>query len=150
MKNIFEQTVRAELMDQINMLQGNSPRQWGKMNVHQMVRHCTLWDEWVLGTNKPTYKLGWLGFIFGRIALKNMVKNDKPIGKNLPTSRDLIIKEKSGDIELQKKAWRDRIMEYENFSNPAFIHDFFGKMTKEQIGVLAYKHADHHLRQFNC
>ena len=41
------------------------------------------------------------------------------------------------------------IEEYEHYSNPDFIHDFFGKMTKEQIGLLAYKHTDHHLRQFN-
>jgi hypothetical protein len=150
MKNIFDKETRAEITDRINRLTSNSGAQWGKMNVHQMVKHCTLWDEWVLGVNKPVYKLGWLGYIFGRIALKNMVKNDKPIGKNLPTSRDLIIREKTGDIESQKKLWRERIFQYENFHNPGFIHDFFGRMTKEQIGILAYKHADHHLRQFAC
>src|SRR5687768_11731198 len=138
MKTIFDNDTRQELAERINSLTQNCTAQWGKMNVHQMVTHCTMWNEWVLGTNKPTYKLGWLGFIFGRIALKNMVKNDKPIGKNLPTSRDLIIKEKNGDIELQKKRWSKRILEYESFSNPGFIHDFFGKMTKEQIGILAY------------
>jgi hypothetical protein len=37
---------------------------------------------------------------------------------------------------------------YANYSNPGFVHDFFGKMTDEQIGIFAYKHADHHLRQF--
>jgi len=29
------------------------------------------------------------------------------------------------------------------------MHPFFGKMTKEQVGYLAYKHTDHHLWQFN-
>jgi len=48
----------------------------------------------------------------------------------------------------QKKTWIQLISAYEHFSNPGFIHDFFGTMTTEQIGIFAYKHADHHLRQF--
>jgi hypothetical protein len=58
------------------------------------------------------------------------------------------VKEKDGDVALQKKIWIEQITEYGDFSNPAFIHDFFGKMTNEQIGIFAYKHFDHHLRQF--
>ena len=34
--------------------------------------------------------------------------------------------------------------------DPDFIHPFAGKMNEEQNGWLPYKHADHHLRQFNC
>ena len=60
------------------------------------------------------------------------------------------MKELNGDIESEKKKWISLIEGYENYSNPGFIHDFFGKMTKEQIGILAYKHTDHHLRQFNA
>jgi len=43
------------------------------------------------------------------------------------------------------------INEYSAYSFPdySFVHPFFGKMTKEQIGYHAYKHIDHHLRQFN-
>jgi hypothetical protein len=39
--------------------------------------------------------------------------------------------------------------EYAHFPHPVVFHTFFGKITKEQAGQLAYKHADHHLRQFN-
>jgi len=50
---------------------------------------------------------------------------------------------------LKKTAlkWIGLLSESENYSNPKFVHDFFGKMTKEQIGILVYKHTDHHLRQ---
>ncbi len=88
-----------------------------------------------------------MGFIFGKIALKRMIKDDKPLDKNVPTTSDLKIKG-NGNIKIQKTEWTKLITEYANFSNPAFIHDFFGRMTKEQIGILAYKHTDHHLRQF--
>ena len=50
----------------------------------------------------------------------------------------------------QKKEWISRLETYSHFPDPNFIHPFFGPMTKEQVGVFAYKHADHHLRQFGA
>jgi hypothetical protein len=44
----------------------------------------------------------------------------------------------------------DLVDGYEHYSNPDFIHDFFGRMTREQVGQLAYKHTDHHLRPFGA
>jgi hypothetical protein len=149
MKTIFDKTTRDELINRINSLTEGNKALWGKMNVYQMAKHCSLWDEWVLGKNSPVYKQGFLGLLFGRMVLKNSVKDDRPIGKGAPTSRDLIIKE-NGDIEVQKNIWIGNVQAYGQFSNPGFIHDFFGKMSVEQIGIFAYKHADHHLRQFNA
>jgi hypothetical protein len=56
--------------------------------------------------------------------------------------------EKNGDMEVEKKKWLSLIEDYGHFSNPDFIHPFFGKMTTEQIRYFVYKHIDHHLRQF--
>ncbi|WP_276501338.1 DUF1569 domain-containing protein [Terrimonas pollutisoli] len=150
MKTIFDKETRAELISRINSLDENCKAQWGKMNVYQMAKHCTIWDDWVLGKTNVTYKQGFLGLIFGRMALKPMVKDDRPIKKNMPSGRAFIVKDNDGNIEHQKKIWTERIAAYEHFSNPRFIHDFFGKMTVDEIGIFAYKHADHHLRQFNA
>lgn len=147
MKTIFEPRIRATLINRINALNEQCQPQWGKMNVWQMTRHCTTWFEWIIGKNNPTYKQEFLGKLFGRIALKSNTKDDRPMQKNMPAGKQ-VVKEKSGDLEQQKAAWINLVAECEHYSNPAFIHDFFGKMTVEQIGVLAYKHADHHLRQF--
>ncbi|MEJ7683613.1 MAG: DUF1569 domain-containing protein [Segetibacter sp.] len=72
--------------------------------------------------------------------------------RNNPTIPELKIKETNGDFELGKGKWLSLINEYSHYSflDNSFVHPFFGKMTKEQIGYLAYKHTDHHLRQFNC
>ncbi len=78
-----------------------------------------------------------------------MIKNEKPLDRNGPISAHFKIKETTGNIQTEKNKWIALIEEYEFYSNPGFIHDFFGKMTKEQIGYLNYKHTDHHLRQFN-
>ena len=148
MKTIFEKSTRDELIGRILTLNENGKPLWGKMNIYQMTRHCTIWNEWVLGKNNPVYKQEFLGKIFGKLGLKSNTRDDKPIGKNMPAGKAFTIKEKEGDIEIQKTVWANLITDFEQFSNDRFIHDFFGKMTKEQIGIFAYKHNDHHLRQF--
>ena len=150
MKSIFDESNRDTLIKRIRTVNEHNSSQWGKMNVYQMLRHCTIWEEWIQGINKRTYKQELLGFIFGKLALKSMIKDEKPFKRNVPTSASFKVKELNGDIESEKKKWISLIEGYENYSNPGFIHDFFGKMTKEQIGILAYKHSDHHLRQFNA
>ena len=80
--------------------------------------------------------------------LKKVLKDDSPFSKNSPTSPILDTTSETGNLELQKREWINRIEQYVSFENKAFVHPFFGPMTKEQIGIFAYKHADHHLRQF--
>ncbi|MGS2760632.1 DUF1569 domain-containing protein [Sinomicrobium sp. M5D2P9] len=150
LKSVFQADVRRELISRINSLTPESKAQWGKMNVYQMTRHCTIWDEWIQGKNNVVYKQDLLGRIFGKMALKSNVKNDKPLKRGMPAGKGFIIKEKEGDVEKQKKIWAGLVSEYAHFNNPRFIHDFFGKMSEEQIGIFVYKHTDHHLRQFGC
>ena len=59
------------------------------------------------------------------------------------------IQEAEGDVLAEKKKWASLINDYEHYSSPEFEHWFFGKITREQLGYLVYKHTDHHLRQFN-
>lgn len=147
MKTMFNAAVRAELVSRVNALGENSKPLWGKMNIYQMTKHCSVWNEWILGKNNPVYKQEFLGKIFGKMALKSNTKDDRPLGKNMPAGK-MTVKEKAGDVNAQKAIWAGLIADYGNYSNENFVHDFFGKMTKEQIGIFAYKHANHHLRQF--
>lgn len=147
MKTVFDKTTQDELIYRIKSVNSNCTAQWGKMNVYQMLKHCTMWDEWITG-NSNTYKQHWLGRIIGGWALKGVLKDEKPLRKNSPTIPDFIVKEE-GDIEAEKVKWISLMEGYVNFSKNTIQHPFFGKMTKEQVGYLAYKHADHHLRQFN-
>ncbi|MEO6405502.1 MAG: DUF1569 domain-containing protein [Ferruginibacter sp.] len=144
MKSIFDKATRDELIERVNSLNENSTAQWGKMNVSQMMKHCTQWDEMALG--KKNYKQSFIGKLFGKMALKNML-NDEPIKQNLPTVPDFKIKEDINFAE-EKEKWISLIGEYESFSNDNFIHPFFGTMSKENTGKIVYKHVDHHLQQF--
>ena len=149
MKTVFDLATREELIQRISLLNQDSKPVWGKMNVYQMTKHNTIWNEWVLGKNNFVYKQEFLGKLFGKLALRSNTKDDKPIGKNLPAGKAFTVNENEGDFQSELLTWIEQINAYGNFSNDSFIHDFFGKMTNEQIGIFAYKHNDHHLRQFD-
>lgn len=146
MKSIFDTNVYTELETRINALNENYTAQWGKMNAYQMVKHCSLCEDMMQG--RIQIKRVFMGRLFGKLILNKIIKDEKPFGKNSPTGPILITLNQSGDIETQKQEWIAKIKDYENFSNHNFVHPFFGAMTKEQIGIFAYKHTDHHLRQF--
>lgn len=146
MKTVFDQATRDQLISRINMLSEVSTAQWGRMNIYQMVKHCRLWEEMILRGKK--YKQAFIGRLFGRMALKSVLKDESPLRRNTPTLPELRITG-NGAVSCEKSKWIALIGEYAHFSNTDFVHPFFGRMTKEQIGYLAYKHTDHHLRQFN-
>ncbi|MEO7961772.1 MAG: DinB family protein [Ginsengibacter sp.] len=148
MKTIYNQTDREELIKRIHCLSEDSQPVWGRMNIYQMLKHCTLCEEMYLGRKK--YKRAFIGRIFGRHGLKNLLKDEKPLTPNSPTSIDFKIKEINGDILAEKRKWISLINEYTEYPNKELVHWFFGKMTKEQVGYFVYKHTDHHLRQFGA
>ncbi|WPV00376.1 DUF1569 domain-containing protein [Mucilaginibacter sp. cycad4] len=147
MKTIFDKETRDGLISRINLLDENSKPQWGKMNVYQMLKHCTLSEEMYLGIK--TYKRTFIGRLFGKVALNGMLRDDSPLGKNAPTVPHCKVTEQNGDVAAQKKQWIELVEEYGKTSKTDFEHSFFGKMTRKQMGQLAYKHVDHHLRQFS-
>src|SRR5450432_893818 len=102
MKSILDKTTRDEIMARINSLDENSKPEWGKMNVSQMLRHCTKWDEMALGKEK--YKQSFLGRLFGKMALKDIMK-DEPMKKNMPTVPSFKVKQNNFDVAAEKKKW---------------------------------------------
>lgn len=147
MKSIFDPSTKQELINRINSLTPQSTAQWGKMNTYQMLQHCYLCDDMFLG--KIKIKRVLIGRLIGGMLLKKILKDDKAFGKNSPTAPILKITG-DGDIEQQKKEWISRLEAYANYKTECFVHPFFGPMTQEQLGLFAYKHADHHLRQFGA
>jgi hypothetical protein len=147
MKTVFDKATRVELIGRINSLNETCVPQWGKMNVSQMLRHCRLWEEMIAG--KVECKRVFLGRLIGKMALKAFLKDERLMQKNAPSSPELIVRESPGDMAAERTKWIALMEENAHYSSPFFMHPFFGQMTKEQLGYLAYKHTDHHLRQFN-
>ena len=119
MKSILDSETREEIINRINSLDPGCDHQWGKMTVGQMVKHCTLCEELYQG--KVKLKRVFLGRIFGKMALKKLLSDDRPIGKNSPTDPLLKVDENIDDLEVQKQKWIALIKEYETHNTHLYI-----------------------------
>lgn len=148
MKSIFNPQTIEELKQRIHQLDTTSAALWGEMNVYQMLKHCTENEKMLLG--EKTFKRLFIGRLFGPMALKSNIKDDSPLNRNSPTHPALKITY-NGDLEEEKSLWL-RLLDAYPTRKPSdyssFVHPFFGKMNSDQVSRFAYKHIDHHLRQF--
>ncbi|WP_339164907.1 DUF1569 domain-containing protein [Siminovitchia sp. FSL H7-0308] len=147
MKNIFNQLHSEEILNRIDKLSPDSQPQWGKMNVSQMLAHCSSFQDIAMGNSFPPR--GWLGIIVGRFA-KQIMYNDKTLPHNMSTIPTILITN-DRDFETEKEKLKQKITIFQN-NGPekctTHPHPFFGKLTSEQWGKGIYKHLDHHLKQF--
>ena len=147
MKNLFDAGVYNEITERINKLTPQSQRQWGKMNVAQMLAHCK--EAFKVPLSDKKMPRMFLGLLVGWM-IKAKLYNDSPWKRNLPTAPNFIIKDER-DFEKEKKELTSLINQFYN-GGPAnvgrFPHPMFGSFTSEQWGKSMYKHLDHHLQQF--
>lgn len=147
MKNIFNSIHSVEVLKRIDQLTPNAHPQWGKMNVAQMLAHCSAFQDIAMGNSFPPR--GWLGIIVGRFA-KPIMYNNKTLPRNMSTIPTILIADVR-DFEREKEQLKQKIILFQN-NGPekctTHPHPFFGKLTSEQWGIGVYKHLDHHLTQF--
>jgi len=147
MQNIFEASTARELTDRINRLSPDSQRQWGKMNVAQMMAHTCLPMEVALGEKEGKRTL--MGRLIGPL-VKKIVTDEKPFKQSLPTNPDfIIVDEKDFNTEKQRLiAVLGRFSKAGEKTMESRRHPFFGKLTGKEWSNAMVKHLDHHLRQF--
>lgn len=148
-KSILDRKLREEIIERVQKLKHDSEPAWGTMNAFQMVKHCRLFEAWIHGIGDWDYTISRSTPTQAAQALAAITADDTPLMKFAASSKILIVAEPDCDFEAERNLWIEHLERYESYNNPAFVHDFFGKMTTEQIGILAYKHTDHHLRQFH-
>ncbi|MEZ5002584.1 MAG: DUF1569 domain-containing protein [Chitinophagales bacterium] len=148
MKNIFDKSVSNELIERINHLNANTPPQWGKMNVAQMLAHCNVAYELVY-TNKHPNPNAFMRFVI-KLFGKSVVTNDAAYKKNITTAPVFLVA-KQQDFELEKQRLIDFINQTQSLGSEYFelkeSHSF-GKLTAKEWSNMFYKHLDHHLTQF--
>lgn len=150
MKNLYEPATAKEIKERIARMGPASQRQWGKMTAAQAMAHCAVGMEWAVGDrNEPRM---FLGRIVGPLVKSQLLKDEKPMGKNAPTTKSLVMKD---DCDLGKECQRlSALVERFAASGPQGCtkhpHTFFGQLTPEEWSRLMYKHLDHHLRQFGA
>jgi hypothetical protein len=118
------------------------------MNGAQMLAHCSVTFENYFGERKAKRVLA--GILFGRLAKKRALGSDKPFGRNLPTAKEYKMSEEC-DFQNEKTRLTNLVHRFSVLGaavDPSPVHPFFGKLTANEWATLAYKHLDHHLRQF--
>jgi len=147
MNSIFNHMHTAEIIKRIDKLSPISQPQWGKMNVAQMLAHCSSFQDIAMGNSFPPRS--WLGIIVGRFA-KKIIYNDKNLPRNMSTIPTILIVDER-EFGTEKEKLKQKILTFQN-NGPkkctTLPHPFFGKLTSEQWGKGIYKHLDHHLKQF--
>ena len=143
-KNLFDTAVKQEIIDRINRLTPQSQRQWGKMDVGQMLAHCQAPLGVAVGkhTLKRNFFLSLIGPLF-----KKQLYNDNPFKRNLPTDKSFIMSD-SKDFEKEKQGLIQMINSFSETAMSDSPHPFFGKLTKDEWSKGTWKHLDHHLQQF--
>lgn len=148
MKNIFNHLHTEEILNRIDRLTSSSQPEWGKMDVAQMLAHCSSFQDIAMGISFP--QRGWLGIIIGKI-VKPIFYNDKPLARNMSTDPTILIVDKK-EFETEREELKQKIITFQS-NGPekctTHPHPFFGKLTPEQWGKGIYKHLDHHLKQFD-
>lgn len=144
-KNLFDPTVKQEIIHRINQLHSDSIPQWGKMNVSQMLAHLQMPIGIAFGTHQPkgSFLLRLIGPLF-----KSALWNEKPWKQGLPTDPTFITVGTRREFDKEKTILLEMINRFSEANIVGEKHPIFGKMTKENWSKATWKHVDHHLRQF--
>ncbi len=144
-KNLFDPAVKQEIITRINKLTPETPRQWGKMNVAQMLAHLQIPMGVALGTN--TVKGNWLMKLILPL-FKKKLYDETPWKQGLPTDKSFIMTGLDKDFNAEKKLLLEKINQFSESAIVGEKHPVFGKLTKENWSKATWKHIDHHLKQF--
>lgn len=146
-KNLFDTAVKQEIINRLNKLSPQSQRQWGKMDVAQMLAHLQVPIGVALGTH--TVK----GNLLMKLILplfKKKLYDEKPWKQGLPTDKTFIMTGKTKDFELERNKLMDMVSRFTEANMVNEKHPIFGRLTKEQWSKASWKHIDHHLKQFGA
>ena len=149
MKNLFEPASVNEITGRMERLRPDSERQWGQMNVAQMLAHCSASIGMAEGEVTPPRIL--LGRLLGPLAKKSLIVKGEPMRRNSMTEKSVLVTDKR-DFMVERQRLHESIDRFAS-GGPGICtkhpHFFFGPLTPAEWAVLMYQHLDHHLRQFD-
>jgi hypothetical protein len=149
MKTLFQPDAIDEIISRVDKLQPASPRQWGKMDVAQMMAHCSAALDMASGRLNPPRI--FIGKLIGRF-VKPIYTNEKPFSRNNPTDKKLVVSDHRDFLREQEQLKR-KLRQFHQGGEAQCTqhpHPFFGALSAQDWSRGMYKHLDHHLRQFGA
>ena len=149
MSSLFNASDREAIASRLSSLQPASARQWGKMDVAQMLAHCAVAFDVPCGD--LVRKQAFMGRLIGPFVKKSLMSG-KPMMRNAPAPPDFkVVNERDFAREHQRLSSKMvRFCKRGESACHGVVHPFFGAMTGDEWGRLMYSHLDHHLRQFSA
>jgi Protein of unknown function (DUF1569) len=147
MESLYSQSVLKKFINRIGQLTPETQGLWGKMDVVNMLAHCSAVLD-VAFENKP-FKISFTSLTYGMVS-RIMIFNDFPFMKGLPTIKLYKPARLSAFEEERKRliALLERFSHEGTFGMEKRVHPIFGKLSAQSWNQMQYKHLDHHLRQF--
>lgn len=148
MGSILNETDRAAISTRLRTLSASSVGRWGTLDVVGMLQHLSLSTRMALG-DMPVASVNKRAFqVF---PLKHLILYVLPFPKGAPTANELkpitttsVDEERAELLELLERIGTGP----RDGAGPA--HPLFGTLSWREWGVVTYKHADHHLKQFGA
>jgi hypothetical protein len=150
MKTLADSTVRASLIARLDLLQPDAPRRWGTLEPHEMLCHLGDALEMVLRTrprkvpvrvrHRPLIKFA---------ALRGPLRWWRGIRTNPEHNpRDKGTRPSSFEADKARLVRALHALAVADPSSLEIGHGLLGAMSVTDWQRWAYRHADHHLRQF--
>jgi hypothetical protein len=147
-KNLLQAEVKEEIISRINKLSPQTQRQWGKMDVNQMLYHTAAGLKIAYGDIKTARKGNWLSKQMMRFfILKTDFPTPKEKAETFPEINTVTLGINPADFNAEKSTLIDLV---KNFPVKELhpTSGLLGKMSKQNWARLHYTHLDHHLKQF--
>lgn len=143
-KSILSADVQQDLQGRLNRLSADSAARWGQFTPARMLRHLGSSLKMATGELPIAPRRSPLRLF----PLKQLIVFVFPFPKGAPTAPALLTRDEP-HFETERAAVRELLAGFASKQVPTWPdHPAFGALTREQWGVLAWKHVDHHFRQF--
>ncbi len=144
MPMLHDPRTREAITARVQALHPESPRQWGRMSIDQMVWHVNQGLLNALGQLQCAPMPVPMRFIAKPMVLNlPWPKGVRTLPEFVATSAHDFTRERARCLSLVEDFTRRDL-------NGAWVeHMGFGRMTGQDWSRLVYKHMDHHLRQFS-
>ena len=146
-KNLLIKEAAEQIINRAKELQPGSKAVWGKMNATEMLLHCNRCNEQIFeggqfekGTTVKQYLLRILALYIAPRFKKGLHGDPRNETKG---------KIAVSQFEKERERFIALVGRFPDHKKPMVLpHVAFGTISTREWGIAAYKHMDHHLRQF--
>jgi hypothetical protein len=148
-RSLHDARVRDETLARFRTIPADRAPHWGRMTAPKMVVHCT--EALRMATGDLPIRVLPIGRVLGATGIGTLMARHLPFPKGAPTHPKLMARVPTTIAdELAQLATAMERFAAKPMTDRWAPHPLFGGLSARTWGVLAWRHLDHHLRQFGA